>query len=144
MGSLVKQATANRVLEKVGPLYFFDHLHTHKIRPCWQGNNAPKTHFLNNNKAINLRTIKMEMWIKTLFITQLITQKSNKNQKWNIYYSICDWTPFKHYVTVLIQVFNVFLTKLKGDGILSSSEEHVLKKEGIHGHTISMPQQIWN
>lgn len=79
-----------------------------------------------------------------LFITQLITQKSNKNQKWNIYYSICDWTPFKHYVTVLIQVFNVFLTKLKGDGILSSSEEHVLKKEGIHGHTISMPQQIWN
>lgn len=135
------------MLGKVGTwlLCFFNHCkNTIKKEEFVDRQQCTKNNDINNNKPINLITIKMEMWLETRFITQLITQKSNKNQKWNIYYSICDWTPFKHYVTVLIQVFNVFLTKLKGDGILSSSEEHVLKKEGIHGHTISMPQQIWN
>ncbi len=49
---------------------------------------TPCAHFLplvnnnnNNNNNNNRFTINMEIWIKILFITQLITQKSNKNQK---------------------------------------------------------------
>lgn len=55
----------------------------------------PKTSFprYDNDKQMILIAVKMETWIWSLFITQLSTQKSNKNQKWNIYYSICDWTP---------------------------------------------------
>lgn len=34
----------------------------------------------NNNEAITCISIKMGTWIR-LFVTQLITQKSNKNQK---------------------------------------------------------------